>query len=296
MKFNKIVCLDHTKLQNWALEELQQLSEQEIDVYNDYPETTEEIINRIGGAEAVLVSWQTEISEEIIKQCPSIKYIGMCCSLYDDASANVAVTFAREQGITVKGIRDYGDPGVIEFVTSEIIRLLHGFGEHQWKEMPLELTNRKVGIIGLGTTGKMLADCLLPFGADLYYFSRSRKKDYEDKGVKYLQLRELLQQSEIVSVHLPKNTKILKKEELETFGSGKILINTSLGLPFEESAFENWISDPSSFAIFDGDGKKELKEDLLKLANVISADKSAGWSAETEKRLSEKVLQNIKSL
>ncbi|GHA34607.1 putative 2-hydroxyacid dehydrogenase YoaD [Salinimicrobium marinum] len=294
MKFNKIVCLDHTKLQEWALEELQQLSEQEIEVYNDYPETAEEIISRIGDAEAVLISWQTELSEEIIKQCPSIKYIGMCCSLYDDASANVAVTFAREQGITVKGIRDYGDPGVIEFVISEIIRLLHGFGEHQWKEMPLELTGRKIGIIGLGTTGKMLADCLLPFGADLYYFSRSRKKDYEAKGVKYLPLKELLQQSEILSVHLPKNTKILSKQEFDVFGSGKILINTSLGLPFEESAFEKWIKDPSSFAIFDGDGKKELNEKLLKLTNVISAEKSAGWSAETEKRLSEKVLQNIK--
>lgn len=295
MKFNKIVCLDYTKLQDWALEELQQLSKEEIDVYNDTPETTEEIIRRIGDAEAVLVSWQTEISEEIIKQCSSIKYIGMCCSLYDDASANVAVTFARENGITVKGIRDYGDPGVIEFVISEIIQLLHGFGEHQWKEMPLELTNRKIGIIGLGTTGKMLADCLLPFGADLYYFSRSRKKDYEAKGVKYLPLKELLQQSEIVSVHLPKNTRILKKEEFEAFGSGKILINTSLGLPFDESEFENWIKDPASFAIFDSDGKKELNEDLLKLTNVISTDKGAGWSAETEKRLSEKVLENIKS-
>ena len=296
MKFNKIVCLDNTKLQDWALQELQHLSRQEIDVYKDYPETTEEIIGRIGNAEAVLVSWQTEITEEIIKQCPNLKYIGMCCSLYDDASANVAVNLARENGITVKGIRDYGDPGVIEFVISEIIRLLHGFGEHQWKEMPLELTNRKIGIIGLGTTGKMLADCLLPFGADLYYFSRSRKKDYEAKGVKYLPLKELLQQSEIVSVHLPKNTKILKKEEFEAFGSGKILINTSLGLPFEKSAFENWMKDPSNYAIFDGDGKKELKEELEKLANVISGEKSAGWSAETEKRLSEKVLENIKNL
>jgi lactate dehydrogenase-like 2-hydroxyacid dehydrogenase len=296
MKFNKIVCLDNTKLQDWALQELQHLSRHEIDVYKDYPETTEEIISRIGNAEAVLLSWHTEITEEIIKQCPNLKYIGMCCSLYDDASANVAVNFARENGITVKGIRDYGDPGVIEFVISEIIRLLHGFGEHQWKEMPLELTNRKIGIIGLGTTGKMLADCLLPFGADLYYFSRSRKKDYEAKGVKYLPLKELLQQSEIVSVHLPKNTKILKKEEFEAFGSGKILINTSLGLPFEESAFEDWIKDPSNFAIFDGDGKKELKEELEKLANVISGEKSAGWSAETEKRLSEKVLENIRNL
>lgn len=296
MKFNKIVCLDKTKLQDWALEELQKLSEQEIENHTDYPETNEEIIKRIGDAEAVLVSWHTEITEDIIKQCPSIKYMGMCCSLYDDASANVAVNFARERGIVVKGIRDYGDPGVIEFVISEMIRLLHGFGENQWREMPMELTNRKIGIIGLGTTGKMLAECLLPFGAELYYFSRSRKEEWEAKGVTYLPLKELLQKAEIISLHLPKNTKILKQEEFDAFGAGKILINTSLGLPFKEEAFESWIKNPSNFAIFDGDGKKELKKEIQQYSNVISVEKSAGWSSETEKRLSEKVLLNIKSV
>ncbi|WP_424494408.1 D-isomer specific 2-hydroxyacid dehydrogenase family protein [Salinimicrobium sp. GXAS 041] len=296
MKFNRIVCLDKTKLQDWALEELQKLSEKKIEYHLDYPESDEEILNRIGDAEAVLVSWRTQISEEIIKKCPNLKYIGMCCSLYDDASANVPVNFSRERGITVKGIRDYGDPGVIEFVISELIRLLHGFGEQQWKEMPLELTNRKIGIIGLGTTGQMLAKCLLPFGAELYYFSRSRKEKWEEKGVKYLPLKELLEKCEIISVHLPKNTVLIKEEEFRHFGHEKILINTSLGLPFQESAFEEWIKNASNYAIFDGDGKKELPADLENRSNVIFSKKSAGWSAETERRLSEKVLENIKSL
>ncbi len=296
MKFNRIVCLDKTKLQDWALEELQKLSEEKIENHLDYPRNDEEILSRIGDAEAVLVSWRTQISEEIIEKCPNLKYLGMCCSLYDDASANVPVNFSRERGITVKGIRDYGDPGVIEFVISELVRLLHGFGEQQWKEMPLELTNRKIGIIGLGTTGQMLAECLLPFGAGLYYFSRSRKKKWEVKGVKYLPLKELLQKCEIISLHLPKNTVLLKEEEFRHFGNRKILINTSLGLPFEKAAFSEWIKNPSNYAIFDGDGKKELEAGVEKLSNVISAEKSAGWSAETERRLSEKVLGNIKSL
>ena len=116
----------------------------------------------------------------------------MACSLYDDASANVAVNFARERGIEVTGIKDYGDPGVAEFIISQLILLLHGFGKNQWREMPHELTGKKIGIIGLGTTGQLLAECLLPFGADLYYFSRTRKPEWEQKGVKYLPLQELL--------------------------------------------------------------------------------------------------------
>ena len=296
MKFNRIVCLDKTKLQEWTVEELQELSKEKISFYSNYPETEKEILKRIGDAEAILVSWRTELSEDILDRCPNLKYIGMCCSLYDDASVNVSVSHARGKGIKVKGIRDYGDPGVVEFIISELVRLLHGYGAHQWREMPLELTGRKIGIIGLGTTGQLLADCLLPFGADLYYFSRTRKEEWEAKGLKFLPLKELLGTAEIVSLHLPKNTKVLKQQEFKNFGNGKILVNTSLGLPFEERAFQEWISDPSNFAIFDGDGKKELQEDLEKRSNVITTEKSAGWSAETERRLSEKVLDNIRNL
>lgn len=294
MKFNKIVCVDKTKLKPWAIEELQKYSEAKIENYTDYPENREKILERMENAEAVFVSWHTQLDEDILHKCPRLKYIGMCCSLYDDESANVAVNFARENGITVTGIRDYGDPGVVEFIISQLVRLLQGLGPQQWKEMPLELTKRKIGIIGLGVTGQLLAKCLLPFEADLYYFSRTRKKEWEEKGVKYLPLQELLDKVEIISFHLPKNTKIIQEPEFKHFGNGKILINTSLGLPFEESAFSEWIRRDSNFAILDGDGKNDLKQDIERSTNVISANKSAGWSAETHERLSQKVIKNFK--
>ncbi len=294
MKFNKIVCVDRTKLRTWAVEELQEYSEREIVEHNDYPESDAEVIKRIGDAEAVLVSWKTQINKEIIQNCPNLKYIGMACSLYDSASANVAVDFARQKGITVKGIKDYGDPGVIEFIISELIRLLHGFGQKQWKEMPLELTNRKIGIIGLGTTGQMLAKCLLPFGADLYYFSRRRKIQWEEKGVEFLPIHKLLETVDVISFHLPRNTRIIKEDEFEHLGNGKILINTSLGLPFDKVGFKKWVRQKGNFAIFDRDGKAELPEELLSLKNIIASEKSAGWSAETHERLSRKVVDNLK--
>ncbi len=294
MKFNKIVSVDHTKLQDWALKELGNLSEAPVSYYKNPPENESELINRIGDAEAVLVSWRTQIPESVLKKCPNLKYIGMACSLYDDKSANVAVDFAREKSITVKGIFDYGDPGVVEFIVSELIRLLHGYGEFRWKEMPQELTGQKIGIIGLGVTGKMLADRLVPFQPELFYFSRSRKKDYEKKGVNYLELEELLKTCDVISIHLPKNTEILGEEEFQQFGTGKILINTSLGLPVKEAAFQKWLKKEGNFAIFDGDARTSLSKESLKINSLISYEQSAGWSAQTEKRLSEKVLENIK--
>ena len=293
MKFEKIVCVDYTKLEPWALEELQELSEEKIGVYNDVPDSNEELLERIGDADAVVVSWKTEIPEEVIRQSPNLKYIGMACSLYDDESANVAVNFARSKGITVTGIIDYGDPGVAEFIVSEIIRLFHGLGKHQWQEMPVELTDKKIGIIGFGVTGQLLAQCLKPFEPKLFYYSRTRKKDLEN-GISYLPLQELLQTVDVISFHLPRNTLLLSSFEFDIFGTRKILINTSLGLPFEESAFQDWIKREGNFAIFDGDGKKELSEETEGLPRVITADKSAGWAAETQRRLSEKVLQNVK--
>lgn len=280
-------------MEPWALEELQKISEEEISVYNDVPVSEQETRERIGNADACIVSWRTPIPEEIIRSCSSLKYIGMACSLYDDESANVAVNFARSRGITVKGIRDYGDPGVAEFIISEMVRLFHGLGEHQWRELPVEISGKKIGIIGLGVTGQLLAQSLQPFGPELYYYSRTRKKDLED-SITYLPLENLLETVDVVTLHLPRHTKILKAAEFHRFGNGKILINTSLGLPFDETSFREWIKQEGNFAIFDGDGKKELSSETEDLPRMILAEKSAGWSAETRRRLSEKVLQNIR--
>jgi len=293
MKFNKIVCVDNTKLNDHAISDLQELSETEVEVYTDYPDSKDEIIKRIGNAEAVIVSWHTELDKEVIEACSNLKYIGMACSLYDDESANVAVKFAREKGITVKGIKDYGDPGVAEFIISELVQLLNGYKNKQWKKIPRELTNLKIGIIGLGVTGQLLAKCLKPFGVDLFYFSRTRQYAWESAGVDYLPLDDLLEHCEIISFHLPKNAKPVGEEQFEKLGKEKILINTSLGLPFSEKAFQEWMKDETNFAIFDGDGKKELSRKTLDIENVIAIETSAGWSSKTLERLSEKVLQNI---
>ena len=293
MKFNKIVCVDNTKLNDKALSELEKFSD-EVKVYTDYPENSEEVVSRIGNAEAVLVSWHTQIDKDIIQKCPNLKYIGMACSLYDDESANVAVKFARSKGITVKGIKDYGDPGVAEFIISELIKLLNGYKGKQWQEMPRELTGLKIGIIGLGVTGQLLAKCLLPFGANIYYFSRTRKPEWEQQGVRYLKLNELLSTCDVFSFHLPKNTELIGKDEFEIMSGGKILINTSLGLPLDQKAFQYWIKQKGNYAIFDGDGKKELSAENESLENVISTSASAGWSSQTLQRLSEKVIENVK--
>jgi lactate dehydrogenase-like 2-hydroxyacid dehydrogenase len=293
MKFNKIVCIDKTGLEPWAVEELKKYSKKPIEVFDDYPQNDNEIIQRIKDADCVLVSWNTQIGKEVIERCNQVKYIGMCCSLYDENSANVDIKTARVNNIEVRGVRDYGDEGVVEFIISELIRLLKGLGEYQWRNEPVELMQRKIGIIGMGTTGRMLAKRASAFGMKVYYFSRNRKLDIEKEGIDYLPLNELLKRTEIISIHLPKNTMILGKNEFSLFGNGKILINTSLGTPFQVPAFLEWIQRKGNFAIYDEDGAGSYKKEFEKYPNIILSKKVAGWTKEARQRLSSKVLQNI---
>jgi len=299
MRFRKIVSVDNTGLEPWAKEKLSELAN-EVVFYEDYPEDNNEIISRIKGnqqsgipADCVLVSWNTPIDREVIESCPSIKYIGMCCSLYDEKSANVDIRAAHENGINVLGIRNYGDEGVIEFILSELIQLLHGFGEYRWQDEPLELSYQKLGIIGLGTTGKMLAERAMAFGMELSYFSRTRKMEFEKKGVQYLSLAELLKKVDIISTHLPKYTVVLGEEEFKLFGNGKIFINTSLQPTFDILAFRQWIKNDGNYAIFDKEAMGDYHDEFQSMDRVITSDIVSGWTRQAQKRLSEKVLENI---
>ncbi len=293
MAFRQIIIVDYTGLHGFAIDKLQSLSTKTVKAYNTIPNNDDEIIDRIGNADCVFVSWNTPISENVMRHCNKIKYIGMCCSLIDEDSANVDVRFAKSRGIVVKGIRDYGDEGVTEFVISELVQLLKGLGKHMWKSEPVELTKRKVGIVGLGTTGLMLAQRLKAFGADLYYYSRAQKSKAVQLGIEYLPLNELIEKCEILSFHLPRHTQVLEAEHFETLGNNKILVNTSLGLTFDKEAFKKWVSRAGNYAIFDVCGFGAHKEELSQLDHLIFSEKTSGWTREAKERLSYKVLDNV---
>jgi len=292
MKLKKIVSIDNTRLVPEAREQLKSLAE-EVIFYEDYPTAKEEIERRMKDAEVVLVSWNTKIHREAILGAKNLKYIGMCCSLYDEASANVDIKAARERSVPVLGVKDYGDEGVIEFIISELVSLLHGFHEHQWRDFPTELTGQKLGIIGMGTLGKMLTVTAKHFNMEVYYYSRSRKPEAEALGANYLPKEELLRTVDMVSTHLPRNTLALSPEDFKTFGDGKILINTSLGKTYNLEAFRKWIENRDNYAIFDVSGLEGILEEMKSYENVITSNTVAGFTTQAKGRLSKKVLENL---
>lgn len=292
--FQKTVVLEPTGINSQALDRLKKLSVQVI-CYDDIPKDQAECVRRIDDADAVLVSYTTRIDRDIIHTCSGIRYIGMCCTLYSEESANVDMQAAREKGVVVKGIRDYGDDGVVEYVISELVRLLHGFGNHRWREQAYELTGLKAGIIGLGTTGRMIADALQFFGAEVSYYSRTPKPDAEAKGIKRKPLEKLLKESDIIGTCLPRNAIVLGEQEFRQLGQGKIFFNTSVGITFEMARLEEWLRIPGNFYLCDQVGMGEYTSTLTPYQNVIFRNRVSGHSAQCMERLSNKVIANVES-
>lgn len=291
--FTKLVAIEPISLIPSAEEALQQFAETVV-MYTDIPATPDEIVARIGDADAVLLSYTSTLTAEILEQCPGIRYIGMCCSLYSPESANVDIRYAEAHGITVTGIRDYGDEGVVEYVMSELVRLLHGFGEEPWQGVPSEITGLKVGIVGLGKSGGMIADAMHFFGADIAYYARSEKVAAATKGYQYMGLDELLAWSDVVCCCLNKNTILLHEEQLQCLGSHKVVFNTGLSPAWDEEPMLRWLEAADNRLYCDTVGALGGAH-LLAHPKVRCMGVSTGRTRQAFDRLSEKVLANIKA-
>ena len=99
-KIKKLVAIQPVSILEESKEKLKEFCE-EIIFFDSQPESAEEIVERIGDADAVFVSYTHAIGEEILAKCPNLVYIGMCCSLYSEESSNVDIAYAREHVITV---------------------------------------------------------------------------------------------------------------------------------------------------------------------------------------------------
>lgn len=291
--FKQIVCLDNTKLQAQSLKELQQFSKEPVKVFDQAPESNNEIIHRIGTADAVLLSWNTALDREVIEACGNLRYIGLCCTYYNEEASNVDVAAAREKDICITAIKDYADEGVIEFILYHLIGLSKGWIGQRWKQEAVELSGKTLGIIGMGTLGHMLGKTALAFGMNVVYYSRSQKPEADALGFRSRSLEELLAISEVVSTHLPRHTCLLGKREFSLMRRGSILVNTSLGPTFEPEALLEWLEEEGNYAIIDKDGSTGYVDLLGSVSKIIGTQHAAGWSAEARERLAHKVLKNV---
>ena len=290
MKFKQIVILDDVNISDNSMIELENYSKNQVKIFNSDSKNNNEIIERLNDADCALLSWRTPIDKQILSTCENLKLVCLCGTNSDC----IDLEECKKRNIVVSNIIDYGDEGVVEYIFFQLLGLVRGFGKYQWKDYPAELSGKPIGIIGLGVVGKLLADAALGFKMKIFYNSKTRKSEWEKRGLIFVDKKELLKKSDIISLQTPKNVKILDKNDFGLMNE-KILVNTTLGKAFKKEDFKEWIKKPNNFAIMDLATSKDFHKDFHNLERVIFSDFIAGRTKESVLRLSQKVLNNITS-
>ena len=257
----------------------------------DTQPSKEELIARTGDADAVLISPGTSLSADYLQSCPNVKYIGLCGT----SKENVDLEAVAQHNVVITSVVDYGDEPTAEFIFMQLVYLARGMGEYQWRDNPVELMGKSLGVIGLGALGKAVVHLAKAYNMDVSYYSRTRKPDIEQRGIKYLEKRELLAQSEILVITSPTNLTVIEKDDFAFIKPKSILIQASTGSCIDKEGFLEWVAKNGNFAIFDyvaGNDNYEAYKDLVR---VIFPKVRAGHTLETRQRLGERVIANLRA-
>ena len=243
----KIVILDG-QVMGGSVEDFPSLQELgDLTVYDITP--PELVIPRIGDAEIVVVD-KTPITEEILKACPTIRFIAVLATGYNI----VDVQAARRLGIPVANVPGYAGPIVAQATIALLLEVfskvgIHDISVHQgdWTRTPyfcytcgpiLEVSGKTLGIIGLGDIGTRVARIASAMGMKILAHTRTeRPVDLPD--FRYGTLEEVLSESDVVSLHVPlfpETERLIRKETLQLMKKDAVLINTSRGGLLDEQA------------------------------------------------------------
>jgi len=168
-------------------------------------------------------------------------------------------------------------------------------GKYQWREMPCQLMGKSIGIIGLGALGKSIAHLALSFYMKASYYSIHRKPDWEERGLKYLDMETLLQNNEIIILSTPTNVHVLDDKEFSLIKNGSVLVQACGGNPFNKEPFYKWIAQEGNYAFFDYSAGEENYQAYKDLPRVTFPKIIAGHAIETKERLGKKVVENLKT-
>ena len=305
----KIVFLDSKTVGDLPnLENLKSLGE--VTLYS--VTSPEQTADRIRDAEIIITN-KVVINRELIEQTPSLKLICIAAT----GMNNVDLEAAEENGIEVKNVSGYASDSVAQVTFAMILHLeqnLH-FYDHYVKsgqysksgiftnhDRPFrQLKGKCIGIIGLGSIGQTVAAIAEAFGMEVIYYSTSGKND--EQQYRRVELGELLETSDIISIHAPLNDNtrgLIGWRELKQMKKSALLINTGRGGIINEEdlarAIEQNLISGAALDVFEQE-PIERDNPLLKLEdsrNLVMVPHIAWASIEARTELLEGVIKNIK--
>lgn len=197
-------------------------------------------VQMAAGFQAVCVFPNDTVNRFVLKNLAAhgVKLVALRCAGYN----NIDLEAAREFDIQVVRVPAYSPYAVAEHAVAMMLTLnrkLHRaynrVREGNFKLdglLGFDMHGKTVGLIGTGRIGTVLANILKGFGCRILAYDPSPNIMYEEHGVHYVELSELLHQSDIISLHCPLTPKthhLINEDAIERMKPGVMLINTSRG-------------------------------------------------------------------
>lgn len=217
--------------------------------------TETELQGRVDNADAVMLYHDVGIRRDTIARLTNCKLIVRCGVGFD----NVDHRFARERGIPVCNVPDYGTEEVADSAIGLMLALVRGIyllnnrlqrGEGPWSYAPSvpvrRLRGRVFGVVGLGRIGTAAAVRAKALGMDVVFYDPLKPDGYDKAvGVRRAEsLDELLRQSFVVSTHCPltpESRHLIDARALSVMQDGSYLVNTARGAVVDTTAIPDAI-------------------------------------------------------
>ena len=234
----KILICD--KLDSFAIQELNKMGTC-IDISSE-ENKSEILLEQIPDADLVFIRSATSIDKEVIDAGVNLKIIARCGVGLD----NVDIIEATKRGIHVTNSPEANIISVAELTVGLIIagarNLIQGnnsLKQKKWDRSALtgiELYEKTLGFVGFGRVARLVASRMQSFGMKIVFFDPYIDESTQNETK--MELDEVLQKSDVVSLHVVKNKEtinLISKEKLSLMKQDAIIINTSRGGVVDES-------------------------------------------------------------
>ncbi len=285
--------------------------------WTEYPATAAaDAMQRLRDARATIaITNKVPLRAADLAQLPDLKMIAVAATGTDI----VDLAACRERGIVVSNIRNYAVHTLPEHTFALILALRRQLVAYRadieaglWQKSdrfclfghPIsDLAGGRLGLFGYGALGRSVAQIARAFGMEVIVHTRSPIPDAAADGVREAGFDDVLESSDIISLHLPLNDKtrnMISAKELIRMKRNALLINTARGGLVDETALADALrSGVIAGAGFDVLVKEPPPEDNvllnLRLPNFILTPHSAWASSQAMQVLVDQMIDNVEA-
>lgn len=273
--------------------------------FNTFEKTTdtEKLIEQSKDADILIIA-NMPLKGEVIKECKNLKFIDIAFTGVD----HVDVKIAKSMGIELSNASGYSNTSVAELTLCLMLALLRNVpqvdnrareGKTKDGLVGFELKGKTVGIIGTGAIGSEVARLCNAFGCKIIAYNGFSNKQDTDL-IKYMPLKELLTQSDIVTLHCPateQSKNLINKETIKYMKKSAILINAARGAVVNSNDLAEALNEEriagAGIDVFETEPPLDKNHPLLNSKNTIVTPHIAFASKESMEKRAEIVFRNI---